>query len=101
MDKLNSIRVRVIYALAQQQYQVSLRLHRGATVEDAVRASGLSNRFNEITNAPKCAIFSRPVEATYKLRDGDRVEVLRPLLVDPKDNRRKTAQSARRGLLRR
>lgn len=101
MDSPSLITIRVIYALAERQHQVTLRLLAGTTVEQAVKASGLLRRFAEIGPAPKCAVFSRPTESNYVLREGDRVEILRPLLVDPKDNRRKTAQSARRGLLRR
>jgi len=101
MDSPSLITIRVIYALADRQHQVTLRLRAGTTVEQAVATSGLLQRFAEIGPAPKCALFSRPVESSHALRDGDRVEILRPLLVDPKDNRRKTAQSARRGLLRR
>ena len=97
----DSIQVRVVYALPERQHQVTLRLPRGATVEQALQASGLLRQFAEIGPAPKCAVFSRPVESRYVLREGDRIEILRALLVDPKDNRRKTAQSARRGLLRR
>src|SRR3954464_5497264 len=89
MDSRKLITVRVVYALADQQYQVDTRLDEGATVEDAVRSSGLALRFAEIGTAPKCAVFGRAVETTYPLRDGDRIEILRSLVVDPKDNRRK------------
>lgn len=101
MASPEKIRIRVIYALPDRQRQVSLIVREGATVEEAIRASGLLQRFSEIGDAPKCAIFSRVVEPEYVLRDGDRIEILRPLLVDPKDNRRKAAQSARVGLRRR
>ena len=101
MGSPSFINIRVIYALADRQHQVGLRLPAGATVEQAVAASGLSQRFAEIGPASKCAVFSRAVESNFVLREGDRVEILRPLLIDPKDNRRKTAQSTRRGLLRR
>ena len=101
MDRPSLINIRVIYALAERQHQVNLRVPVGTTVGQALEVSGLLRRFTEIGSAPKCAVFSRPVESSYALREGDRVEILRPLLVDPKDNRRKTAQSTRRGLLRR
>lgn len=100
MDKPSLINIRVVYALAERQHQVSLRVPLGTTIQQAVQASGLPRRFEEIGPAPKCAVFSRFVESDYTLREGDRIEILRPLVVDPKDNRRKTAQSTR-GLLRR
>ncbi len=93
--------VRVIFALADRQHETTVRVRNGTTVEDAVQASGLLQRFREIESAPKYAVFSRVVEANYVLARGDRVEILRPLLVDPKEGRRKAAQSARRDLLRR
>jgi putative ubiquitin-RnfH superfamily antitoxin RatB of RatAB toxin-antitoxin module len=96
-----SIQVRVIYALPDRRHQVTLRIREGATVREALRLSGLQQRFSEIAEAPKCAVFSRIVAADYVLRDGDRIEILRPLLVDPKDNRRKAAQSLRGGFNRR
>jgi len=99
MGNPRQIGIRVVYALAEQQHQVTLRLPEGATAELAVRASGFSERFSEIERMPRCAVFGRAVELDYVLRDGDRVEILRPLLVDPKENRRRTAQSARRRLL--
>lgn len=100
MVNREGIQIRVIYALPDQHYQVSLRIAEGATVAEAVRASGLAQRFGGVGENTKYAVFSRIVEPSYVLRDGDRVEILRPLLVDPKDNRRKVAQSARRSIRR-
>jgi len=91
------LRITVVYALPAQQYQVTLRLATSATVNDAVERSGLTHRFPDLLQRPlACAIFSRPVELSTVLRDGDRVELLRPLLIDPKDQRRQAAARARR-----
>jgi uncharacterized protein len=101
MAQRKVIRVSLVYALSDEQHRVSICVGEGATVEEAVRESGISQRFPEIGALPKCAVFGRVVDLDYELKDGDRVEILRPLLVDPKDNRRKAAQSAPVGGLRR
>jgi uncharacterized protein len=90
--------VRVVYALPDQQHQLTLQVPSGSTVEQAVQSSAILQRFVEIGPAPKYAVFGRLVDPTYVLSDGDRVEILRTLLVDPKDSRRRAAQSARRNL---
>lgn len=86
------IRIRVVYALADHQPQVQLRVPAQSTVGEAVRKSGLLERFDcEQMHAPQCAVFGKVVGLTDRLRDGDRIEILRPLQVDPKQSRRQTA----------
>jgi len=63
----------------------------GATVADAVAASGLINRFELKPSVLAYAIFGQRVRAETPLADGDRVELLRPLVADPKDARRRRA----------
>ena len=58
-----------------------------ATVEDALTASGWS-----LVDVAGVAIFGERVERDARLHDGDRVELLRPLLIDPKDARRRRAR---------
>ena len=90
------IRVDVVYALPDRQSVVKLAVAAGTTAEVAVEISGLRRRYPEITSRPlHCAIFGRPVEGSQVLVEGDRVEILRPLLIDPKENRRQTAARAR------
>lgn len=91
------IRVSVVYALAQRQSIVDLVVPRGTTVETAVQQSGLLRRFPEIAGQPlNFAIFSRVVLASDALAEGDRIEILRPLLIDPKESRRQAADRARK-----
>ena len=86
------MRVWVVYALADRQAIQELELPESATVAEAVARSGLLQRFPEIGNRPlACAIFGRAVADSQVLRAGDRVEILRPLLVDPKESRRRAA----------
>lgn len=96
MEKSELLRVRVIYALADQQASVDLELPPGASLTEAVTRSGLLQKFPETMNRPlECAIFGRAVPLTYPLRDGDRIEILRPLLIDPKQSRRAAAERSR------
>ena len=91
-----TLHVRVVYALPQQQIGVSLEVAPGTTAADAVTRSRLLERFPEAASRPlACAVFGRAVPLTYGLREGDRVEILRPLQIDPKQSRREAAQRNR------
>ena len=87
--------MRVVYALPERQVVVELALDEGATVNDAVTKSGLPQRFLQIVAPISCAVFGRVVPLSQPLRDGDRVEILRPLQVDPKEQRRQAAVRTR------
>jgi putative ubiquitin-RnfH superfamily antitoxin RatB of RatAB toxin-antitoxin module len=90
------ISVEVVYALPHQQPLLQVRLAEGATVEDAIRASGLLEAFPEIDLAKnKVGIFSKLVKLDEKVRDRDRVEIYRPLIADPKEVRRKRAEEGK------
>ena len=80
------LRVEVVWALPDRQRVMTLELPPGATAADAVRASGLQASFAALGRSGK------KVEPGAKLRDGDRVELLRPLAVDPKEARRRRAR---------
>jgi putative ubiquitin-RnfH superfamily antitoxin RatB of RatAB toxin-antitoxin module len=96
MERLETLRVRVVYALPDQQVEVTLQVSPGTTVTEAVTRSGLLQKFPDAATRPlNCAIFGRNVPLTYELRDGDRIEILRPLLVDPKQSRREAAARSR------
>lgn len=92
MESSELLRIRVIYALPDHQATVDLQLPPGASLTEAVTRSGLLQKFPEAAARPlSCAIFGRAVPLSYELRDGDRIEILRPLLVDPKQSRREAA----------
>ena len=87
-----SLSVEVVYALSSGEDAVALTLAAGATAEDAVRASGLLERHPEIDlGRQKIGIHGRAVAHQAPLRDGDRVEIYRPLPVDAKEARRRRA----------
>lgn len=90
------IQVEVVYARPDRQEIVDVTLNDGASVRDAITASGIGARFPEIDmTIAAVGIFSRRVSLDAVLRDGDRVEIYRALIADPKQVRR---QRAARGL---
>lgn len=94
-DPEQRIRVQVAYALPQRQWLVPLDVVAGTTAADAVEASGLPTRIPGFSACEHTlAVYSRPVASSYVLQAGDRLEILRPLLADPKQGRR---ERARRG----
>jgi putative ubiquitin-RnfH superfamily antitoxin RatB of RatAB toxin-antitoxin module len=65
-----------------------LKLNEGATVADAVQASGVLQRHALAAEGLKLGVWSKPREASSLLRHRDRIEIYRPLTVDPKEARR-------------
>ncbi|GAB6042465.1 RnfH family protein [Endothiovibrio diazotrophicus] len=91
-----TIKVEVAYARADVQVIVPLELAAGATVEAAIRASGLLERFAEIDLAKnKVGIFGKASKPANALTDGDRVEIYRPLIADPKAVRKERAAAGK------
>jgi putative ubiquitin-RnfH superfamily antitoxin RatB of RatAB toxin-antitoxin module len=90
------MRIWVVYALPDRQSVQELQLPEPATVAEAVARSGLLQQFPELGNRPLAyAIFGRAVADSHLLRADDRVEILRPLQVDPKESRRRAAARRR------
>ena len=82
----------VAYAEPGVEAQVDVVVTPGATVVDAVAASGLIVRFELKASMLAYAIFGQRVRAETPLADGDRIELLRPLAADPKEARRRRAR---------
>ncbi len=85
------IEVEVAYALPQRQVITRVTVAVGTTVAEAIALSGIRKIFGGIEEQPKVGIFSRKVSLDYPLQAGDRVEIYRPLLADPKEVRRRKA----------
>jgi putative ubiquitin-RnfH superfamily antitoxin RatB of RatAB toxin-antitoxin module len=79
---------------AREVFEQLLRLAPEATLADAVKASGLSQRFPDLDwrHAMTPGIWGRAVEWEQVLKHGDRIELCRPLTVDPKVARRERFQ---------
>ncbi len=101
MARAEAVRVSVAYSpQARSVDETELSLPAGATLADAIRASGLLERHPELNLAQaKLGIWGRLQTPETVLRERDRVEVYRPLQVDPKEARRlryrKVGQSGR------
>ncbi len=88
------IQVEVAYALPHEQHLITVDVPSGATAEQAVYASGILERCPEIDlTSTKVGIFSELASLDTVLSPGDRVEIYRPLLIDPKAQRRARAQA--------
>jgi len=86
------ITVRVVFALPEKQYVKDLSLTAGASVQDAIDASGLVDKIEDLVVDPKMVgIFGAKVPLVQVLKNGDRVEIYRPLIADPKEARRQRA----------
>ena len=81
------LRIEVVYATPAAQAVVELSVPRGTSAAQAVERSGLARRFPEIGAAAKLGVFGRVVPPESPLSDGDRVEIYRPLVADPKQAR--------------
>jgi putative ubiquitin-RnfH superfamily antitoxin RatB of RatAB toxin-antitoxin module len=90
------MKLSVVIALAEGQEVVDLELPGEPTVADAVSAARVAQRFAPLElSGCRFGLWGREAMAGTKLREGDRVELLRPLQADPKDARRKRATAAR------
>ena len=87
------MKIEVIYALPERQELVTLDLPEGSTVQQAVQASGLLQKYPDIElgGCNKLGVFAKLVKPDAVLRDRDRVEIYRPLIADPKEVRRQKA----------
>lgn len=87
------ISVEVAYARPDVQVIIPVQVRHGATLEDAIRQSGILETFAEIDLAVnKVSIFGKLGKLTGTLCSGDRVEINRPLIADPKQVRKQRAQ---------
>lgn len=81
------------YARPDVQLILEVDVAEGATVEEAIRLSGILERFAEIDlSKQKVGVFSKVAPLSQALREWDRVEIYRPLIADPKAARRQRAQ---------
>jgi putative ubiquitin-RnfH superfamily antitoxin RatB of RatAB toxin-antitoxin module len=83
------MQVEVVFALAEKQALQSVELSDGATVADAIDASTIAQQFPGVDLGElQTGMWGKPVERTREVRDGDRVELYRPLEMDPREARR-------------
>ncbi len=91
------IQIEVAYALRKSQIIIPLEVAKGTTAIEAVKTSGVIDEYQEI-NAETCdlGIFGKVIKREAILKHGDRVEIYRPLIADPKEVRRQRAAAGKK-----
>lgn len=98
MAETGFIKVQVCYSTPEQVTLLELQVAADATLAQAVAQSGILQKCPEIDVAVnKLGIFGKLKPADSRLRDGDRVEIYRPLIADPKEARRRRAKKQKDG----
>ncbi len=91
------ITIEVAYAQPYKQYVIELQVAKGTTAEQAIQLSGIQQRFpDEDLQALEVGVFAEMIDdpKSYVLEPFDRVELYRPLTIDPKEARRQRAERA-------
>jgi len=93
METNQTITIEVAYALPNEQVILSIDVDDGCIVEDAIKRSGILERFPQIDLAKnKVGIFGKMCKLNVKLNHKDRIEIYRKLIADPKESRRQKAE---------
>ena len=92
-ETTDTMRVEVVFALPSEQTVIDVELPVPATVDDAIRESGILEKYPQIDlEVNKTGIFGKPAKREAALHPGDRVEIYRPLIADPKEMRKQRAK---------
>lgn len=92
MTESDHIDVEVAYALPDEQVILPVRVPSSATIQEVIDQSGILTRYPQIDlKQHKVGVFGKLSKLTATLRPGDRVEIYRPLIADPKEVRRQRA----------
>lgn len=96
MAESESLSIEIAFALSHRQELVHVQLPIGSTVQQAIEASGLLQKYAEIDlTKNKVGVFGKLTKLDAPLRDRDRVEIYRPLIADPKEVRKKRADEGK------
>ena len=92
MVAISELTVEVVYATPDRQQIFVVQVKSGSTIETAIDRSGVLDVFPEIDLlTQKVGVFSRQKKLSEEVFEGDRIEIYRPLIIDPKEARRKRA----------
>lgn len=92
MENVKKIHIEVAYARPDAQVIVPLEVAEHTTIEEAIRLSGVLDKFPEIDlSVQKVGVFGKLSKLSSTLRHNDRIEIYRPLLADPKEVRKNRA----------
>jgi len=96
MADADTIVIEVAYARPEEQVIIALDMPAGSTLRQAVEQSGILERFPEIEpDNMKAGIFGKLKKPDQVLQAGDRVEIYRPLIADPKEVRKRRAAAGK------
>lgn len=96
MTESNKICVEVAYALPEHQEIIMLEVPAGTTAAEAVAQCNLPRHFPDVViKGAKLGVFGKAVKDDFTLHAGDRVEIYRPLIADPKEVRKQRAAKAK------
>ena len=94
MTEKAGVTVELIYIKPGSQNSVTLKIPQGSNISQAINRSGVLQRFPEIDlTVNKVGVFSKIQALDTVLCEGDRVEIYRPLVADPKEARRRRAKN--------
>ncbi len=97
METTDYINIEVAYALPSEQIILPLEAEADCTVEDAIKRSGVLEKYPEIDlKTNKVGIFGKMCKLNATLRNKDRIEIYRKLIADPKESRRQKAEKERK-----
>lgn len=86
------IRVAVVYADPETQIEKWVDVDAGSTVRETIVASDIAESLAERFTPAAIGIYGQLVDENHRVRDGDRIELYRPLQIDPKEARRRRAK---------
>jgi uncharacterized protein len=93
MELSKKITVEVAYADTNQQTILAVLVHEGSTIEKVIDCSGIIEMFPEIDLSKQTVgIFSQKKKLDHIVQEGDRIEIYRALIIDPKEARKKRAK---------
>jgi putative ubiquitin-RnfH superfamily antitoxin RatB of RatAB toxin-antitoxin module len=92
MAATHNVRVEVVFATPDRQFLQACSVPRGSSVADAIECSKLVQEFPGLDlNSHAVGVWGKVVERSKSVQEGDRIEIYRPLPVDPRDARRQHA----------
>ncbi len=87
------IKLELVYALPGRQFLKSLEMKGSACIRDVIEQSGVLEEYTDLDiDTLSAGIFGKKKSLDTRVKDNDRVEIYRPLLIDPKEARRRRAQ---------
>jgi len=95
--EIRVINIEVVYGHSDKQVLLNLDVDEATTIEEAIKASGILNQFEEIDlSVNKVGVFGKIAKLSAGLIAGDRIEIYRPLIADPKEVRRRRAAEGKK-----